>query len=108
MTDQDNISAEVAPDGPFKTVLKFGIRTAVDDEGEYMHGYADVELPPGVVPTDENVNEIAVRALGQLPDGFRFMTRKEFTQELAREMTGIDLDVAVPHAHLSFRLDAFK
>jgi len=97
-------TASIAPDGPFKLQVQFGIINEADD----MHGYATADFPPGKVPTDAEISKLAIAVLGMLPDGFRFMQRKEFIQELVAEHTGIDVAFAVPEASIQFRLDAFK
>ena len=97
-------TASIAPDGPFKVTIEFGIV----NEAEEMHGYAKCTMPMGKVPTGEDVSELALRAMGQVPDGFRFMTREEFLQEVLREHTGTDMDFAIPERGIEFKLDAFK
>ena len=96
------------PDGPFKVTMHFGVRTETEEDGDYQEGFAECELPPGRIPTDEDIGKFAVHVLGALPLGFRFMTRQEFASKMFRDRTGIDIGVSVPDPQVEFRLDAFK
>lgn len=103
----EGIDAKLAPDGPFKITVEFGITDGKSAEENGMHGYATATFPPGKVPTDQEINNLAISALGQLPEGMRFMNRGEFVGQLIDEYTGGGIAIAVPEAQLSFRLDVF-
>jgi hypothetical protein len=99
-------NATIAPDGPFKLQVQFGICTDPDTEGNHECGYAKVVLPAGIMPTDKLIGDTAITTLGQLPEGYRFMTRQEFADMLAREDTDCE-SATMPMGNLTFKLDVF-
>lgn len=102
------INCQVAPDGPFKIQVQFGVRSRTEDhDGTYEAGYAKVVLTPGRIPTEEILTEAAIMAMGQLDEkGYRFMTRQEFADMIARERTGCE-EATIPMGNLTFKLDVF-
>ncbi len=100
------------PDGPFKISVKVAVTQEPTEDGDYLHGWADIDLQPGVVPTVESLSRMAetIKNDPTLKDqGMRFMTRKEFCQEIMADHIGMPgMKFAVPQADKDFTLEAFR
>lgn len=96
MTDKTEIlgSQTIATGGPFKLSMHVML---VGEEGQYegYDAWAEIDLPPGKVPTQEQIEERLWHAVQQ--EGFRLATRKEFVKDLLAERTGVPgLSLSVP------------
>lgn len=87
-------SQEIATGGPFKLSMKVML---VGEDGQYdgYDAWAEIDLPPGKIPTQEQIEERLWHAVQQ--DGFRLANRKEFVKDLLAERTGVPgLSLSVP------------
>lgn len=86
----------VAADGPFKIELKV---LMVGESGEYegYDAWADIELAPGVLPTQKAIENAMRDAMLAAPEGFELPDRKQFVNKLLQERTGQDgLQMVIP------------
>jgi hypothetical protein len=76
---------DIATYAPFKIEMKVML---VGEGGEYdgYTAWADIDLPPGKIPTQEVIDNRIHEAMRQ--QGFRLATRHEFVGELLEERTG--------------------
>lgn len=97
MDDKTEIlgSQSIAQDGPFKISLKMHF-VGISGEYEGYDAHADIDLPPGCVPTDDAILKAFDIASEQLGDKFRIATRGEFVKGLLIEQTGVDMNFSIP------------
>jgi hypothetical protein len=95
-------SHKLATDGPFKIEMKVKL-IGVSGEYEGYEAWVDIDLPPGKVPTDEDIEKRLANALEAAGDSFRLADRKDFVRGLLCEQAGVDMNFSVPGPN-EFRL----
>ena len=85
---------DIAPDGPFKIEANI---LFIGNGGEYdgCDAWATVTLPPGKIPTAQEIAALIGDAKKALPEGFRLADRHEFVRAVLQEKTGYG-NFAVP------------
>ncbi len=80
-------SNNIAIDGPFKIEANI-LFTRTGGEYDGYDAWATVTLPPGKIPTAQDIATLVGDAKEQLPIGFRLANRHEFVRAVLKERTG--------------------